>query len=86
MKKLSEISVDNREPVSSMARLKRPKQIIVDTPHIRGINGLALFLKCSTASAQKLKNYIPHFQSGRIIFFKPEDVLNAFDNPKNGVA
>lgn len=48
-----------------------------EEPLIRGIGGLAKFLNVSIPTAQKLKNQklFPCSQWGRILIFKPEEVL-----------
>lgn len=48
-----------------------------ETTLIRGISGLAKFLGVSLPTAQKLKNQglFPYTQWGRILIFKPDDVL-----------
>ena len=51
-----------------------------DTPQIiRGINGLAKFLGVSIPTAQKLKakNKVPYRQTGRVLIFLADEVLNA---------
>lgn len=51
---------------------------------IRGIEGLAKFLKCSPVTAQKLKNSgkIPYSQYGRVVMFDPEKVMAALEANK----
>jgi hypothetical protein len=46
---------------------------------IRGLSGLAKFLNVSIPTAQKLKNkgVFPHYQWGRILVFKQNEVLEA---------
>ncbi len=53
-------------------------------PFIKGIHGLAKFLKVSPARAQKLKNEgaFPFWQDGRTLLFDPEKVKEAM--LKNG--
>ena len=53
-------------------------------PYIYGIIGLAEFLKCSTPTAQKIKNSgkVPYSQNERTIIFEKEKVLNALSNTK----
>jgi hypothetical protein len=53
-------------------------------PLIFGIMGLAKFLKCSTPTAQKIKNSgrIPFSQAERTIIFRKTDVLEALSNKK----
>ncbi len=48
-------------------------------PFIKGIHGLAKFLKVSPARAQKLKNEgaFPYWQDGRTLLFDPEKVRQA---------
>lgn len=60
---------DAREQVAQA----EPKEISI----IRGITGLANFLKVSTVTAQKLKNQklFPYTQCGRVLIFRPEEVL-----------
>lgn len=53
-------------------------------PFIYGIKGLGLFLKCSTPTAQKIKNSgkIPFSQAERTIIFRKAEVLEALSNKK----
>ncbi|MCK9613009.1 MAG: DUF3853 family protein [Bacteroidales bacterium] len=53
-------------------------------PFIYGIKGLAIFLKVSTPTAQKIKNSgrIPFSQAERTIIFRKADVLEALSNKK----
>ena len=53
-------------------------------PYIYGIIGLSKFLKCSTVTAQKIKNSgkVPFSQNERTIIFEKEKVLNALSNTK----
>lgn len=58
----------------------KESQRATDTPQIiRGINGLAKFLGVSIPTAQKLKakNKVPYRQSGRVLIFLADEVLNA---------
>lgn len=52
-----------------------------DNSHIKGIKGLAIFLKVSHSRAQALKNsgIFPHFQTGRLILFDPVKVREAME-------
>lgn len=63
----------------SIAYQQKPQQ-----EPIRGIEGLAKFLKCSPVTAQKLKNSgkIPYSQYGRIVMFDPDKVMEALENRK----
>lgn len=45
--------------------------------YIYGITGLKKFLGTSYKTACKLKKELPHYQRGRTILFKKEEVLNA---------
>lgn len=49
---------------------------------IRGIKGLAAFLKVSIPTAQKMKNngVFPCYQDGRVCVFKPNEVLKGMSN------
>ena len=57
------------------------QQLKPDPPseYIKGIAGLAEFIRCSIPTAQKIKNSkkFPHYQSGRTLFFKSDEVLKA---------
>lgn len=58
----------------------------VDSPQIiRGLNGLAKFLGVSLPTAQKLKatNKIPYRQTGRVLIFLADEVLNAMKKRKS---
>lgn len=48
---------------------------------IRGIDGLAEFLGVGKNTAQNMKNdgIVPYYQHGRIVLFRPEEVLNALE-------
>ena len=50
-------------------------------PQIKGIKGLAEFLKVSHCKAQTLKNsgVLPYWQDGRLILFDPDKVREAMD-------
>lgn len=44
---------------------------------IHGLKGLAEFLGCKEMTAFRLKKTLPHYQSGRIVVFKSDEVLAA---------
>lgn len=51
---------------------------------IHGLNGLSKFLGVSLRTACILKKELPHYQRGRTILFKPDEVLAAMSkNPKS---
>ncbi|MEL7586612.1 MAG: DUF3853 family protein [Prolixibacteraceae bacterium] len=56
--------------VSGLARPEEQKLI-------HGLKGLAEFLGCGEMTAFRLKKTLPHYQSGRIVVFKPDEVLAA---------
>jgi len=49
--------------------------------HLKGIKGLAAFLKVSHAKAQAIKNsgILPYFQAGKTILFDPQKVVAAME-------
>ena len=44
---------------------------------IHGLKGLADFLGCEKMTAFRLKKTLPHYQKGRTLVFKPDEVLAA---------
>jgi len=61
-------------------RISVPKQSTIEKPkertRINGIKGLANYLQCSMATAQKLKNEgrFPHYNIGSKVFFFAEEI------------
>ena len=51
---------------------------------IRGIQGLAEFLGVSSVTAIRMKNkkLFPYMQHGRVLLFKPEEVLDGLSKHK----
>lgn len=64
--------------------LTRETQIGSNSEMIHGIRELAKFLKCSTSTAQKLKNEkrVPYYEAGRVLMFRSEEVLQAISKGK----
>lgn len=63
----------------------KESQIKEEPQIIRGLNGLAKFLGVSIPTAQKLKtkNKIPYRQTGRILIFVADEVLEAMKKRQN---
>jgi hypothetical protein len=73
------------QKMETLIGAKQTESIPIDPePLIYGINGLALYLKVSIPTAQKIKNSgkIPYSQAERTIIFRKHDVLEALSNKK----
>lgn len=61
--------------------MEKPKS---ETNLIRGIQGLAEFLGVSNVTAIRMKNkkLFPYMQHGRVLLFKPDEVLDGLSKHK----
>lgn len=82
------IDVVNEAVKSAMSNLDASNQnpkIEDNSKLIYGLSGLASFLSVSYATAQKIKNEhcFPVYQRGRIMVFKPDEVLAGMKTKKS---